>query len=164
MEKDGKKIILDYKSGSKISLQADPIENIDNKNNDYYKKYQLFIYLLFLDVNYESFAGVFYQRIMPKNKKDLDLIENGKFFKPYGYKELDSTLPFDISGNKKGSGNINKEQYDKVMDDTINLILDYKNNVLNAKFDIKPLDGNCKFCNYKSICYYSFKEDGDLDE
>ena len=50
------------------------------------------------------------------------------------------------------------------MNDTVNLILDYKNKVLNARFDIKPLEGNCKFCNYKNICYYSFKEDGDLDE
>ena len=164
MGKDGKKIVIDYKSGSKISIQNDPSEDSDKKNSDYYKKYQLFIYLLFLDVNYESFAGVFYQRIMPKNLKDLELMNNGKLFKPYGYKEDNSTLPFDVSGNKKGSGNINKEQYDKVMNDTINLILDYKNKVLNAKFDIKPLEGNCKFCNYKNICYYSFKEDGDLDE
>ena len=73
-------------------------------------------------------------------------------------------FPYQLQGNKKDSGKISKDQFDKVMNDTKDLILNYKNNVLNAKFDIKPLSGNCKFCNYKSICYYSFKEDGDLDE
>ena len=57
-----------------------------------------------------------------------------------------------------------KEQYDKVIEDTNDLIIKFKNNILNARFDIKPLDGSCKFCNYKNVCYYSFKEDGDSDE
>jgi len=164
MDKDGKRVIFDYKSGSKISLQQDPSLDMDNKTSDYYKKYQLFIYLLFEHVKYEDFEGVFYQRIMPKNKDDLKEIEDNKFFKPYGYKDLSSTLPFSSGGIKKDAGAINKEQYDKVIEDTNDLIIKFKNNILNARFDIKPLDGSCKFCNYKNVCYYSFKEDGDSDE
>ncbi len=164
MEKDGKIIVIDYKSGSKIKIPTDPAIEEDNKTSDYYKKYQLFIYLIFEGVSYENFAGAFYQRIMPKNKEDLASLNEMKFFKPYGYKNAESTLPFGNGGNKKESGQITKEQFDKVMNDTTNLILNYKTNVLNARFDIKPLPGLCKFCNYKNICYYSFKEDGDLDE
>lgn len=157
MNKNGKCLIIDYKSGKKISLPKDPSEKDLNKNADYYKKYQLFIYLLFEDTKYENFAGVLYQRIMPKNELDMLNVDNGKLFNPYGY--VSNNMPLSIKCQE-----ITNDQYDKVMDDTKNLILAYKDGLLNSRFDIKPISGVCKFCNYKNICYYSYKEDGDEDE
>ena len=160
--KNDKYIIIDYKSGKKISLDKNPLEEKEKIKSNFYKKYQLFIYLIYLDADYEKFEGVFYQKVMPSDKKEFLSLDSGSIFVPYGYKRADSDLDYKVSG--RSNGLINEEQYNEIISNTKDLILSYKEDLMNARFDIRPLEGICKYCSFKNVCYYSFKEEVDDNE
>lgn len=152
INKNGKTIIVDYKSTDNITLN--PRNASTELTESDIKRNQLYTYAILLNLSYEDFEGVYYQYIFPKSKAD---IAKKNFYKPDGFKNENPTLNFS-SGTV-----ISKEQYDLCKDNVIKLINEFREKALKGDFQVKPIDGACKYCIYKNLCHKGKKGD-DVDE
>ena len=181
---DAYAVIVDYKTGSDVAT----LDNIEYGIN-----LQLPIYMLLLKNN-ELFKGKnlhiigFYLQkvkiVLFNNKKDIaNQIKENLKLQGYTVRDISLINMFDpdfekseyiksLSLTKDGGFNryaklFKKEEQDKIINLSNDLIIKAGTNILNGEYKIEPkkIDGkniSCTYCKYKDICYMDYEDELDL--
>ena len=181
---DAYAVIVDYKTGSDVAT----LDNIEYGIN-----LQLPIYMLLLKNN-ELFKGKnlhiigFYLQkvkiVLFNNKKDIaNQIKENLKLQGYTVRDIGLINMFDpnfekseyiksLSLTKDGGFNryaklFKKEEQDKIINLSKDLIIKAGTNILNGEYKIEPkrIDGkniSCTYCKYKDICYMDYEDELDL--
>ena len=181
---DAYAVIVDYKTGSDVAT----LDNIEYGIN-----LQLLIYMLLLKNN-ELFKGKnlhiigFYLQkvkiVLFNNKKDIaNQIKENLKLQGYTVRDISLINMFDpdfekseyiksLSLTKDGGFNryaklFKKEEQDKIINLSNDLIIKAGTNILNGEYKIEPkrIDGkniSCTYCKYKDICYMDYEDELDL--
>ena len=177
-------VIIDYKTGSDVAT----LDNIE-----YGLNLQLPVYMLLLKNN-ELFKGKnlhiigFYLQkvkiVLFNDKKDIDSqIRDNLKLQGFTVRDIKLINMFDPGFEKSeyikslstlkdgGFGRyaklFEKEDQDKIINLTNDLIVKAGSSILNGEYKIEPkkIDGkniSCAFCKYKDLCYMSYEDELDL--
>lgn len=181
---DAYAVIIDYKTGSDVAT----LDNIE-----YGLNLQLPVYMLLLKNN-ELFKGKnlhiigFYLQkvkiVLFNDKKDIDSqIRDNLKLQGFTVRDIKLINMFDPGFEKSeyikslstlkdgGFGRyaklFEKEDQDKIINLTNDLIVKAGSSILNGEYKIEPkkIDGkniSCTFCKYKDLCYMSYEDELDL--